>query len=63
MDRATAKWIGYTRVRYCGMDEYGEPIYRDGVVYYCSKCRRRTVIKENYCPSCGLRMIDSEVNE
>lgn len=50
-----ARWEGYTHSRYCGIDEYGEPIYRDGIVYYCSnpKCRRRTVIKENYCPACG----------
>ena len=27
------RWEGYTHSRYCGVDEYGEPIYRDGVVY------------------------------
>ena len=31
------RWEGYTRSRYCGCDEAGEPIYRDGVVYYCSE--------------------------
>ena len=52
------RWEGYTHSRYCGIDEYGEPIYRDGIVYYCSnpKCRRKTVIKENYCPACGAKM-------
>lgn len=52
------RWEGYTHSRYCGKDEYGEPIYRDGIVYYCSnpKCRRKTVIKENYCPACGAKM-------
>ena len=52
------RWEGYTHSRYCGNDEYGDPVYRDGVVYYCSnpKCRRKTVIKENYCPSCGAKM-------
>ena len=52
------RWEGYTHSRYCGMDEYGDPIYRDGTVYYCSnpKCRRKTVVKEKFCPSCGTKM-------
>lgn len=52
------RWEGYTHSRYCGIDEYGEPIYRDGTVYYCSnpKCRRKTVVKEKFCPSCGAKM-------
>lgn len=52
------RWEGYSHSRYCGIDADGEPVYRDGVVYYCSnpKCRRKTVIKENYCPSCGSKM-------
>ena len=52
------RWEGYIHSRYCGIDEYGEPIYRDGIVYYCSnpKCRRKTVVKEKFCPSCGFRM-------
>ena len=52
------RWESYTHSCYCGTDEYGEPVYRDGVVYYCSnpKCRRKTVIKENYCPNCGAKM-------
>ena len=52
------RWEGYIHPRYCGIDEYHEPIYRDGTLYYCSnpKCRRKTVIKENFCPSCGAKM-------
>ena len=52
------RWDEYTRSRYIGCDEYGDPRYVDGVVYYCSnpRCRRRTVIKERYCPSCGAKM-------
>lgn len=53
-----AQWDGYITSRYCGYDEYGNPVYKDVVVHYCSnpKCRRKTVIKENYCPSCGSKM-------
>nr|DAR17637.1 MAG TPA: zinc-ribbon containing domain protein [Caudoviricetes sp.] len=52
------RWEVYTHSRYCGNDEYGDPVFMDGVVYYCSnpKCRRKTVIKENFCPSCGAKM-------
>lgn len=53
------RWEWYSHSYYCGFfDADGEPVYRDGVVYYCSnpKCRRKTVIKENYCPSCGSKM-------
>lgn len=52
------RWEEYTHSRYCGVDEYGDPIFRDGIVYYCSnpKCRRKTVIKEKFCPNCGADM-------
>ena len=26
------------------------------IVYVCSKCGRETLVKENFCPSCGARM-------
>ena len=50
------RWEGYYHTRYCGIDDFGDPIYKDGVVYYCSECMRKTVIKEKYCPSCGAKM-------
>lgn len=52
------RWEGYTNSRYVGCDQDGEPIYRDGVIWYCSnpKCRRRTVVKEKFCPNCGAKM-------
>lgn len=53
-------WEGYSHSGYCGINDDGDPIYRDGVVYCCSNCRRKTVIKEKYCPSCGAKM-DLEV--
>lgn len=52
------EWEGYIHSAYYGVDEEGEPIYKDKVVWYCSdpRCRRKTVIKENFCPSCGADM-------
>ena len=55
-DVKTGYWKGYTKSAYHGCDEYGEPIWRDINVYHCSQCKRRTVIKEKYCPSCGAKM-------
>lgn len=57
------RWEGYTTPRYCGSDKYGNPVFIDGVVYYCTnpKFRRKTVVKEKYCPSCGTKMdLESE---
>lgn len=50
------KWREVTRSVYCGMNKQGNPIYRDRSVYYCSKCNRKTVIKEKCCPDCGAKM-------
>ena len=59
------RWEGYTHSCYCGIDQCGDPIFREKPVYYCSnpKCRRKTVVKENFCPSCGAKMdlMDLEV--
>lgn len=52
------RWEEYTHSCYYGVDEYGEPRWIDRAVYYCCnpKCRRKTVVKEKYCPSCGAKM-------
>ena len=38
----------------------GDPEYKYHDEYVCSICRRRTVIREKYCPACGVKM-DLEV--
>ena len=55
-------WKGFTQSRYFGMDDDGEPIFRDGVFYVCSECRRKSIIKYPYCPRCGAKM-DEEVKQ
>lgn len=51
-------WEEYSCSQYMGTDEGGEPKWRDGRFYVCHnyKCRRKTVIKSNYCPNCGAKM-------
>lgn len=51
-------WEGYSCSQYMGTDGVGEPKWRDGRFYVCHnyKCRRKTVIKSNYCPNCGAKM-------
>jgi len=50
------EWEGYTNSQWIGCDEDGNAKYRDGVLYYCSNCRRRSIIKTKFCPACGARM-------
>lgn len=49
-------WKAFTQSRYFGNDDDGEPIFRDGRFYVCSECRRKTVIKTQFCPRCGAMM-------
>ena len=55
-------WKGFTQSRYFGTDDDGEPIFRDGVFYVCSECRRKSIIKYPYCPRCGAKM-EEEVKQ
>lgn len=51
-------WETYSCPQFMGTDEWGEPKWRDGRFYICHnrKCRRKTIVKSNYCPNCGARM-------
>jgi len=51
------RWEGWTATHWTGKyDDLGDPEYKPHVVYHCSLCGRRTVIREAYCPTCGARM-------
>lgn len=50
------EWKGYTTSAFRGMDEFGDPIYRDVNVWVCSECCRKSVVKENFCSNCGAKM-------
>jgi hypothetical protein len=56
----TGHWKSFTHSAYHGIDDDGEPIWREVKVYHCNLCNRRTVIKENYCPNCGAKMAERE---
>lgn len=59
----TGHWKSFTHSAYHGIDDDGEPIWREVKVYHCNLCNRRTVIKENYCPNCGARMVEPQESE
>jgi hypothetical protein len=55
------EWISYTSTYWTKKyDADGEPEYKEYIFYVCKNCRRKTVIKENFCPKCGLDMRVSE---
>lgn len=51
------RWLSFTGTHYTGReDEYGDPEYKEHVFFVCSNCRRKTVVRENFCPRCGWMM-------
>lgn len=55
-ERPKGKWKCFIGSAFYGLDEDYEPIWRDRKIYHCSKCNRRTIIKEKFCPECGAEM-------
>lgn len=56
-------WKGFTHSHYMGIDDDGEPIWRDGAIYYCSICNYRSIIKHKFCPGCGAKMDKENIYE
>jgi len=55
------RWEGWTGTHWTGKcDDVGDPEYKEHVVYHCSLCGRRTVIREAYCPTCGAKMEEED---
>lgn len=50
------RWKGWITPAFYGLDDFGDPIYRDAIFYRCSICGRKSAIKEKFCPSCGAMM-------
>lgn len=56
VQRPHGEWKEFTVSTYRGTDEFGEPKWGKGKKFICERCLRRTVIRENFCPSCGAKM-------
>lgn len=50
------RWKGWITPAFYGLDDFGDPIYRDAIFYRCSICGRKSAIKENFCPNCGAKL-------
>ena len=53
-------WISGTETAYGPIGKNGNLIKREIQKFYCRERGRETVIKENFCPHCGARMIGVE---
>ena len=48
------QWLSDTVTCYTGKeDEHGDPEYKEYIFFVCSNCRRKTVVREHFCPRCG----------
>ena len=51
------RWLSYTGTHWTGKEnEYGDPEYKEHIFFVCSNCRRKTVVREHFCPNCGADM-------
>ena len=50
------EWKEYSYNQFMGLDEYGEPKFRESIGYRCTKCELNSIIKHSFCPRCGRDM-------
>lgn len=56
-------WKGWTTSRWTGKyNDNGDPKYIDYIYYTCSRCYRKSVVRESYCPNCGAKMEEGADN-
>lgn len=56
-NRIFAQWIGFTTSAYGGQ-KGGETVWLKRKYFRCGNCRKGSVVKTNYCPHCGAKMIE-----
>ena len=61
--RPQGKWKCTVHSTYRGYYKDGEPVWGSSKVYSCPVCGRRTIVKENFCPSCGTDMREIPLSE
>lgn len=50
------EWKEYSYNQYMGLDDLGEPKFRESIGYRCTKCDLNSIIKHSFCPRCGRDM-------
>ena len=56
LERPKCEWKCTVHSTYRGYYKDGEPVWGSSKVYTCPECGRCTIIKENFCPTCGADM-------
>ena len=52
------EWLSWTTSKWTGKyNDFYDPEYKDYRYFQCKDCKRRSAIKEKYCPNCGRKMV------
>ncbi len=50
------EWKEYSYNQFMGLDDLGEPKFKESIDYRCTKCDLNSVVKHSFCPRCGRDM-------
>lgn len=51
------EWLSWAASKWTGKEnDFGDPEYKDYRYFQCKDCKRRSAIKEKFCPNCGRKM-------